>query len=246
MANISERIVASGHGYLNPSLFAVHSTANVGATALNHVNYWRNNPDYAVHLVSDWSEAYHTVPYDALCWQVGNGNGTCEGLEICEASNAADFNRGIELAAEVVAERLKAHGWGTDVVKSHKWFTENYGGSDHTDPYPYFQRWNYSWDSFIGLIANKMNSGNSASSNPAEEEIMQCIIQPNGENKLCFFDGQAIHYLHHMDEVTAINMTYRGCYGRDIPSFQLGSAGAPWASRLLQALNNPDPNFPSF
>ena len=44
MSLIETNIVAFGHGSLNPSYFCVHSTANVGATAYNHVDYWRNNP----------------------------------------------------------------------------------------------------------------------------------------------------------------------------------------------------------
>lgn len=153
MAAIKEAIVASGHGTLIPRYFAVHSTANPGATAANHVSYWRNNPDYAVHLVSDWDEAYHTVPYDRLCWQVGNGNATCEGLEICEALTREQFERGLEVARSVILQRLAAHGWTVDGnVRSHDWFTRIYGGSDHTDPLPYFNRWGWTWDMFIQFL----------------------------------------------------------------------------------------------
>lgn len=153
MAAIKEAIVASGHGTLIPQYFAVHSTANPGATAANHVSYWRNNPDYAVHLVSDWDEAYHTVPYDRICWQVGNGNATCEGLEICEALTREQFERGLEVARSVILQRLAAHGWTVDGnVRSHDWFTRIYGGSDHTDPLPYFNRWGWTWDMFIQFL----------------------------------------------------------------------------------------------
>lgn len=153
MTAIKEAIVASGHGALVPQYFAVHSTANPGATAANHVSYWRGNPDYAVHLVSDWDEAYHTVPYDRLCWQVGNGNATCEGLEICEALTREQFERGLEVARSVILQRLAAHGWTVDGnVRSHDWFTRIYGGSDHTDPLPYFNRWGWTWDMFIQFL----------------------------------------------------------------------------------------------
>ncbi len=87
-----------------------------------------------MHLTSDWTEAIHCVPYDRLCWQVGNGNGTCEGIVICEATNASDFWRGIDIAADVIAQRLRAHGWGVDRMHPHQWFSETYGGSDQTDP----------------------------------------------------------------------------------------------------------------
>ena len=153
MAAIKEAIVASGHGALIPQYFAVHSTANPGATAANHVSYWRGNPDYAVHLVSDWDEAYHTVPYDRICWQVGNGNATCEGLEICEALTREQFERGLEVARSVILQRLAAHGWTVDGnVRSHEWFTRTYGGSDHTDPLPYLNRWGWTWEMFIQFL----------------------------------------------------------------------------------------------
>lgn len=153
MSVIKERIVAQGHGYLSPKYFTVHSTANPGATAANHASYWSNNPDYAVHLVADWNECLHTVPYDRLCWQVGNGNSTCEGIEICEATNYDDFVRGIEIAKAAILERLAVRGWTVDgAVRSHLWFTQNYGGSDHTDPIPYFERFGWTWDMFVDYL----------------------------------------------------------------------------------------------
>lgn len=152
MGIIQERIVNQGHGPLIPSYFCVHSTANPGATAANHASLWsRDYPD-AVHLVSDWTEALHCVPYDRLCWQVGNGNQYVEGLEICEATNQADFQRGIEIAAQAVRERLAAHGWGIDRLICHNEVRARWGGSDHTDPIPYFAKWGYSWEQFKQLV----------------------------------------------------------------------------------------------
>lgn len=153
---IQDRIVAYGHGALNPSYFCVHSTANIGATAANHVSYWGNNPDYAVHLVSDWNECFHTVPYNALCWQVGNGNAYVEGIEICEAANYDDFMRGIDIAADVVAQRLTAHGWGIERLICHDEARRLWGGTDHTDPIPYFNRFSYTWQEFKNLVDTKM------------------------------------------------------------------------------------------
>ena len=76
MSVIREDIVNQGHGPLSPSYFCVHSTANPGATARNHRDLWARDYIYAVHLVSDWAEAIHTVPYDRLCYQVATGTGT--------------------------------------------------------------------------------------------------------------------------------------------------------------------------
>ena len=70
-----ESVVAYGHGYNDAGYLVVHETANPGASAANHVSYWSNKPDYAVHYVMelDGSVVYHTVPDWALAWHVGNG-----------------------------------------------------------------------------------------------------------------------------------------------------------------------------
>lgn len=162
MVNIIKKIVAPGHGKFvkpNPIYFAVHSTANPGATAANHVNYWSRHvsqgggQDLAVHFVSDWKEAYQCVELDNVCWQVGNGNRTCIGLEICEATNEKDFLKGLAIAKEVILSVLKSKGWNVDDhVRSHKWFSENYGGSDHIDPIPYFTKFGWTWKKFIDYL----------------------------------------------------------------------------------------------
>ena len=160
--NIQRKIVAPGHGTFangQPTYFAVHSTANPGATAANHVSYWSRpasqdgGQDYAVHFVSDWKEAYQCVELTNKCWQVGNGNPYCIGLEICEATNQADFLRGLEIARSVILQTLDRYGWNVDQhVRSHKWFTDTYGGSDHTDPIPYLKKWGWTWEQFMAFL----------------------------------------------------------------------------------------------
>ncbi|MEE1201268.1 N-acetylmuramoyl-L-alanine amidase, partial [Bifidobacterium sp.] len=86
MVTIKRDIVNPGHGYLAPWMLAVHSTANPGATARNHRDLWSRGYDFAVHYVADWTEAYQCVELNHLCWHVGNGNATCLGIEICEAT----------------------------------------------------------------------------------------------------------------------------------------------------------------
>lgn len=173
---IKRRIVAPGHGTFvkpNPIYFAVHSTANPGATAANHVSYWSGaGKNYAVHLVSDWKEAYQCVEFDRVCWQVGNGNKTCIGLEICEATNKADFERGLNIARSVILQVLNRYGWTVDRnVRSHKWFTENYGGSDHTDPVPYLAKWGWSWNKFTQFLKD----GDDMLTNEEIEAIGQSV-----------------------------------------------------------------------
>lgn len=178
MSVIKEAIVRNGHGPLTPSYFCVHSTANPGATAANHVAYWRAHDVPCTHLVSDWTEAYHTVPYDRLCYQVGNGNAHVEGLEICEATNQTDFMAGIQIAAQVVRERLAAHGWGIDRLICHDDARRIWGGTDHTDPHPYFSRFGYSWEQFEELVKNGDNNVSA-----------QDLYEAKGSDGRNLFDG---------------------------------------------------------
>lgn len=64
---------------------------------------------------------------------------------------------------------------------------------------------------------------------------MECIIRPNGEDGLVYFDGVHAHPLTHPDEVTAIQEVYKRCTGEDIPIFEYGTPDAPWATRLFEA-----------
>lgn len=169
MVAIREDIVNQGHGTLTPTLFAVHSTANPGATAKNHRDLWSRGYDYAVHLVVDWTEAYQCVPFNRLCWHVGNGNTTCIGMEICEGTTRDQFNASIENAADVIAQVLRKLGWDSSRLRSHHWFSQNYGGSNHTDPDPYFSRWGYSWAQFINLVNQKMEATMAISDSDANK-----------------------------------------------------------------------------
>lgn len=198
MVTIKRDIVNSGHGYLAPFLFAVHSTANPGATARNHRDLWSRGYDYAVHLTSDWREAYQCVEYNNLCWQVGNGNSTCIGIEICEATNAADFQRGFDIAAQVCAQVLKQRGWNTSVMHPHLWFSQNYGGSDHTDPRPYFAKWGKTWADFVKLVQQKMNPSTSQIINQIKKEHpdMHVIFRKKGTQELYVADMAAGTYRH--------------------------------------------------
>lgn len=106
---------------------------------------------------------------------------------------------------------------------------------------PYYD---YPWD---GVLAYNHEADGAQAPAPGHdmEDDMQCIIQPNGEGKLCWFDGRRVRYLEHPDEVTALNMVYRACHGRDIPCIAMGTPEAPWASRLLQACNSDSAGFGS-
>lgn len=105
-----------------------------------------------MHAVSDWTESFQCLEFNRKAYHVGNGNSLCIGLEICEAKTADQFKRGIEIAAETAALMLIATGLMPGDMRTHHWFTINYGGSDHIDPDPYFTKWGYTWDMFVNKV----------------------------------------------------------------------------------------------
>lgn len=159
---IEERIVNDGHGWLGDfDYLVVHSTANPGATADNHASLWSRGYDYAVHYVSDWDKALHCVENDRKCWHCGNGNDVSIGIEICEAENDDDFWRGIHIAAQACAEICNMYDWNPyEHMVTHNWMKDNYGGTDHTDPDPYFDSFGYNFDEFLNLT-NEYKNGRS-------------------------------------------------------------------------------------
>ena len=153
--------VSSGHGWLNASYLVIHETANPGASASNHVNYWRGNDTYAVHHVMelDGSTVYNTVPENRLCWHVGNGNGYTIGIELAHATNASDFAKQWGEAVKWAGDELRAHGWDTSRLLSHYEAAQRWGGSDHTDPNGYFAQYGKSWWEFKQAVAAYLGSG---------------------------------------------------------------------------------------
>lgn len=152
-----DNIIASGHGWFQPQYLVVHSTANRGATAWNHVQYWKRmgNDTAMAQWVSDWTDGgtvYQTMSGNSVAWHVGNGNRRSVGIEICEATNRHDFEVGYDTAAQWCAVYLSQHGWGIDRMVSHNEARSIWGGTDHVDPIPYFAKWGKTWGDFENLV----------------------------------------------------------------------------------------------
>ena len=144
----------------------------------------------------------------------------------------------MDASARLCADIARRYGWTRlwhDGLNGNVWLHREIPGTDHAtcpDLAPNGLNVDY--------VLNKANEllGNT---NPTitdnEENIMQCIIQPNGENRLVYFDGQKLHNLTHPDQVTALQMVAKQC-GHTLPCFALGSKSSPWFTRLAQAINN--------
>lgn len=148
-----------GHGRLDPSYVCIHETAGPGAPAVNLVSWWRGGGGLPVHYVGDWTgKCYHCVPEDEVCWQVGNGNPYVIGIELCHATNRADFDKVWQLGVEWAAWQLSKRGWGVDRLLSHYDCTVRWGGSDHTDPIGYFEEYGKSWNDFKEAVGKMLEN----------------------------------------------------------------------------------------
>lgn len=155
-----QKFVFWGRGANVPQYLIIHETANPGATALNHVNYWSTgNQAGEAHYVTDWTgKVYHTTPDNLACWHVGGAANTWTvGIEICHATNQSDFEKAWRTAVEFAAWYLETHDWGVDRMMSHyqanqTWQTH----SDHTDPHGYFEEYGKSWEQFVAEVKAEM------------------------------------------------------------------------------------------
>ena len=154
--------IANGHGTISPSYLVIHSTANPGATAWNHVTYWNragNNAAMA-QWVCDWTNGgtvYQVMPGNAKAWHVGNGNNVSVGIEICEGTTREQVDTALDTAAQWAAYYLNQQGWGINRMVSHNDARTLWGGTTHTDPIPYLNRWGYSWNWFKSKVQAYMD-----------------------------------------------------------------------------------------
>lgn len=90
--------------------------------------------------------------------------------------------------------------------------------------------YNYPWNCFLRY------TGQTDTTENEDTMSMACIIQPDGESRLIYFDGTKCHNLTHPDQVTALQTVAQQTLGHTLPTFQLGSKTAPYALRLKQAV----------
>lgn len=148
--------------FINLKGIVVHSTANIGATAQNHFNYWNNaDRQSSVQYIADWigEEILNLIPENEIAWHTGSWQGNREwlGIEMCETDDPAEFDIVWNKTVWFVADLCIRKGWNVnDNVWSHNGLRTMYKGVDHTDPYNYLERMGKSWTQFCDAIENKI------------------------------------------------------------------------------------------
>lgn len=149
-------------GFINLKGIVIHSTANIGATAQNHYNYWNSEDrQSSVHYIVDWNSDYilQFIQEDRIAWHTGNYNANREwlGIELCETNSKEQFNIVWNKTVWFVANLCIRYGWNVDDnVWSHNGLRSLYSGIDHTDPYNYLQRMGKTWQQLCTAINNEI------------------------------------------------------------------------------------------
>ncbi len=213
-----EAIVAQGHGTMSPSYLVVHETANPGASAANHVEYWRRNASWVcmTHYIAelDGSVVYHTQADNAVAWHVGAANSKCVGIELAHATDAATFEKQWDEVVAWCADYLRSRGWGITALLSHNECRLRWGGTDHTDPDAYFATYGRSWNQFKKEVAAKMNgaTGFVAGSSAFAGGTYRCAVSALNVRDMPALSGRVLGCLK-LNETVVLDAWYKSADG---------------------------------
>jgi len=144
---ISENLITMNRPriVLIPQGTVLHSTANPGATAKDHFNYFNNkyrgsSPNYTL----DWIEIMRFIPESEQAWHAGpTANGKYLGIEMCEPKGY-DPDKFLEVwlrAIWLVSDLCKRYNWTTDQIFDHATISNIYRETDHQDPTAFLKQY---------------------------------------------------------------------------------------------------------
>ncbi|TDL93386.1 hypothetical protein ERX27_10685 [Macrococcus brunensis] len=155
------------NGVARPEGVVAHETANPTSTIYGEVAYMKNNWNNAfVHAYVDDNEVIETANTDYLAWGAGPaGNARFIHVELVRVYGKERFAKAINNYADYIATNLhyydlpvdSAEYDGTGTLWSHKAVSNFLGGTDHADPYGWFQENGYSMDELAELVTLKYN-----------------------------------------------------------------------------------------
>lgn len=144
-----------------------HATDNYEDTAENERNYESSTWGNAfTHFFVDDVSIIQVANTDFLSWGCGKiGNLRYVQIELCQSKNQTKFNNAYSRYVWLIAKILHDKGLGVvdgKTLVSHKWVTENLGGTTHSDPISYLSSHGVSWSQHVQNVSdayNDMNNG---------------------------------------------------------------------------------------
>ena len=146
---------------LVPIGIVLHETATPGATAQNEFLYFNGGDRGAsAHGFVDWNGYIQTIPYDEVAWHAGyTANHKYIGIEMCHATNKADFDKVWDNTVEIVVDLINKCGFSINELTTHNAVSLRWGETDHTDPIGYFKKFGKTFEDFKNDVIAHMNGG---------------------------------------------------------------------------------------
>ncbi len=228
------RSVRGGLGSIK--YFVVHYTGSMASAKNNCIYFSTGNRNASADwfVDRDGSIWEYNNPLDGhYTWHCGDGRGRY-GITNANSVGCEVVSDGRDFTPEQIASIRDLYAHWCQVLGRKLQLVRHYDASRKECPKAYVDAGK--WEQLKAQI----DSGSPAAVAPTggrKKRKMECIFKPNGEGRLVYYDGVKAHNLNHPDEVTAIQMVYRACNGgADIPTFELGSPNAPWATRFFNAI----------
>lgn len=146
---------------LVPIGIVLHETATPGATAQNEFLYFNGGDRGAsAHGFVDWNGYIQTIPYDEVAWHAGyTANHKYIGIEMCHATNKADFDKVWDNTVEIVVDLINKCGFSINELTTHNEVSLRWRETDHTDPIGYFKKFGKTFEDFKNDVIAHMNGG---------------------------------------------------------------------------------------
>lgn len=146
---------------LVPVGIVLHETATPGATAQNEFLYFNGGDRGAsAHGFVDWNGYIQTIPYDEVAWHAGyTANHKYIGIEMCHATNKADFDKVWDNTVEIVVDLINKCGFSINELTTHNEVSLRWGETDHTDPIGYFKKFGKTFEDFKNDVIAQINGG---------------------------------------------------------------------------------------
>lgn len=148
---------------LIPQIGVAHTTATPNVDART-IRTWFDNPTAQVsaHAIVDWNEVIICVPYAPgsaeVAWHAGpTANALSIGVELCETTEHAKFIASYRRYCDLWASICRLWGWTADRIWGHWMVSAYWGEVDHTDPLPYFRKYDITWWDFLGNVVSRLS-----------------------------------------------------------------------------------------
>lgn len=140
----------------------MHQTCNDSDTAEGERNWEvQTFNDAFVHEFIDPAQVLQVANPNYIAYGAGHvANARFIHLELCHSDTQDEFDKSYDMWCERAAEFLfakqlgvsKAEPSGHGTLWSHNDVTQYLGGTDHTDPIEYLQKWGKTWDDVVTQV----------------------------------------------------------------------------------------------